>query len=224
MQSVARRPLRDQVCELVLEHLLSGKLTVGRAVGESALAATLGVSRTPLREALMELERDRFLDCVPGRGFVVRGLEVDEVHELYPIVISLEQLAVRTASTDGKRLAALKRVNARLPKARDERARVRLDVDWHWHLVALSDNERLQSILASLKRRITRYEIAFMQGVDDSVTSYEEHAEIERALGEGDLARAADLVRAHWQQGMEMLLEQMERHARTADATTGSHS
>ncbi|MCZ7528349.1 MAG: GntR family transcriptional regulator [Acidimicrobiia bacterium] len=92
---IERRPLRDKVREEVLERLLRGVLPVGTNINEPELARELGVSRTPLREALLSLEREGLLDTHPGRGWWVAPLTPETVLDVYPIVGTLEALAVR---------------------------------------------------------------------------------------------------------------------------------
>ncbi len=174
------------------------------------MAKELGVSRTPLREAMLDLERDRFVDCQPGRGFVVRLLTAKEVEELYPIVWTLEQLSIRGLRFEGLAIAELDDLNDRFERARSERTRVRLDVTWHERLAKLGANERLVSTLASLKRRITCFELAYMRSIDETPKSVRDHRRVASALRHGDGDRAASLIESHWRRGMQCVLRQME--------------
>ena len=199
-----------EALERVLEHLHAGHLPAGRSVGEAALAKQLGVSRTPLREALLELERDRLVDCQPGRGFVVRPLTCDEVRDLYPMVWTLEELALRSGPTSPTLLDELEELNARFEGLRSARARFRTDAAWHARLISVAGNERLESTLTSIKRRITRYELAYMRSAEGTESSAREHNQIVSALRRSDQGRAAELLERHWRRGMQSLLDQIE--------------
>ncbi len=159
---------------------------------------------------MLDLERDRFVDSQPGRGFVVRLLTTKEVEELYPIVWTLEQLSIRGSRFEGPAIADLDDLNVRFERARSERTRVKLDVAWHESLAKLGGNERLVSTLESLKRRITCFELAYMRTLDETPKSVRDHRTIASALRRGDRDRAASLIESHWQRGMECVLRQME--------------
>ena len=92
---ILRMPLRQEARKAVLEWILDGTLSPGSDVNEASLAASLGVSRTPLREALLALEQDGFLVSETGRGFRVVPLTERDVEEIYPMLWTLEGLAVR---------------------------------------------------------------------------------------------------------------------------------
>ncbi|MEM6570130.1 MAG: GntR family transcriptional regulator, partial [Planctomycetota bacterium] len=92
---LTRTSLRQQAASELRSRLLRGDLAPGHRVNETAIAAELGVSQTPVREALLLLERERFLDSAPGRGFTVRPLDPDEVREIYPVLGNLEAFALR---------------------------------------------------------------------------------------------------------------------------------
>jgi DNA-binding GntR family transcriptional regulator len=77
-----KRPLRDEVKHQVLERVVRGRLPFGHRINETALAEELGVSRTPLREALLELQREGFLHSATARGFTVRPLTTHEIQEI----------------------------------------------------------------------------------------------------------------------------------------------
>jgi DNA-binding GntR family transcriptional regulator len=78
--------LRGAVREAIFERILSSRLTPGSSVGEVALGKALGASRTPLREALIELQAEGLIEHDPGRGFIVPPLSAQELREVYPII------------------------------------------------------------------------------------------------------------------------------------------
>lgn len=92
---VERHLLRDAVQSAVLDKLLRGDYPVGTRINEVHLAAELGVSRTPLREALSALANDGLIEARPSRGFWLSPLTDTEVRETYPIISALEQFALR---------------------------------------------------------------------------------------------------------------------------------
>ncbi len=95
---IARVPLRDEVYRQVLDRIHRGSLPAGVRLRDSELAAQLGVSRTPVREALLRLARDGVLENSMGRGFRVRSLDASELQEVGAILGTLESLALRLSS------------------------------------------------------------------------------------------------------------------------------
>ena len=91
------RTLREQVADHLRAEILEGRLAPGTELGESTLAASLGVSRGPLREALGQLAAERLVTIVPRRGAVVRELTKQEFIDAYQVREALESLAIRLA-------------------------------------------------------------------------------------------------------------------------------
>ena len=202
--NITRVPLRDQVHRALVARILSQDLVPGRRLSDSVLAGELGVSRTPVREALVRLEGEGFLGCDVGRGFFVKPLTAREVEEVYPMVWTLEALGLRTAFPyTSAALAELERLNAQLADAAGDAARhVELDVAWHRALVAGSGNELLLSTLDAFKGTIHRYEYAWLQGLRTAPSSVADHARIAERLAAGDPDGAAALLEAHWMRGI----------------------
>lgn len=212
-----KRPLRDDVRQQVLERLLRGEFPPGSRINETVLATDLGVSRTPLREALLDLRREGFMRSDAARGFTVRALTACEIREIYPIVWTLEGLALRTVDRfpDGNELEV---INSELAGAKGNPGRA-LELDSRWHAVLLAgcQNRRLHAMISDIKLAIRRYEYAFMWNAGLIGRSVEQHQEVSEALAEGDLHAAVQSLENNWRTGMESLLEQM------ADATDESH-
>ena len=203
-----RAPLRDDLRQLLLDRILSGELPPGSRITESRLAAELGVSRTPLREALFHLESDGFVRSDLARGFSVAPLSVREVRESYPILQALESLALRSlgplaASTTPE----LRRINEELAAAAGDPERGRLlDHQWHEALLAACPNRRLLDLIARLKETVSRYERLYMRDATLVAASVAQHLRIIGALEAGDFERAVREIEENWRFALEMLL------------------
>ena len=203
---IERRHLREQLGELIRERIVHQRLPANQSVGEVALAEELGVSRTPVRETLLGLERDGFVKAVPGRGFVVQPLSADEARQLYPIVWALEKLAVEAIGQASTALIAeLRAINAALARAASPQERTLRDSEWHRRLISAGHNPRLTAMLAGVKAGIARYEHAFLDDTKRRGNSVDEHEEIVRLL-ERDPALAAGAIEAHWRRGLGIVL------------------
>jgi DNA-binding GntR family transcriptional regulator len=208
MPPIARRALRHDVRREILAMIFDGRLPVAERINERDLGAQLEVSRTPIREALLGLEGEGFVESRPARGFAPVPLSARDVNEVYPLVAALEILAVR--STPPERLRAhlpeLERLADQMAAAPDARRAQALDDRWHARLVKECGNERLLRTLSSLKRVVRRYELAWMADNAHVETSTEQHHAIVEALGGDDVDRAAELLDLNWRYTMAEML------------------
>lgn len=166
---IVRQPLRAQIRDILLDRIIRGELAGGTRVNETHLAAELDVSRTPLREALLGLQREGFLVAEMGRGFLVPALSVGELLEVSPINAALEALAVRTI---GPRIQAagpeLERLNAEIAASLGDPARVfDLNAEWHRVLTSRCANADLQRLLRAIRERCYRYQFFYMHHLDE---------------------------------------------------------
>ena len=204
---ITRVPLRDQVHHAVVDRILRDELRPGARISDTALARELGVSRTPIREALLRLEREGFLEADVGRGFFVKPLSVREVREVYPVLWTLEVLALRCAAplTDARR-AEMARINAELEDEQDPERRIDLDGAWHRTLLETCGNEYLMAQIAALKAVIRRYEYAYMQNAGYIPVSTRTHEQIAELVAGGKVDEAVPLLESNWRFTMESLL------------------
>ncbi|HEX6368382.1 MAG TPA: GntR family transcriptional regulator [Longimicrobium sp.] len=206
-RAITRVPLRDQVHHAIVDRILRDELRPGARISDTALARELGVSRTPIREALLRLEREGFLEADIGRGFFVKPLSVREVREAYPVLWTLEVLALRgTGAPTPERRAEMNRINAALEGEDDPERRIDLDGEWHRTLLEPCGNEYLMSLIAGLKSVIRRYEYAYMQNAGYIPVSTRAHEEIAELVAVGDVEGAVPLLENNWRFTMQSLL------------------
>lgn len=188
---------------------------------EARLAGELGVSRTPLREALIALERDGFLTSTSSRGFTVRSLSSKEVRETYPVYAVLASFALTLCPplADRKRLE-LESVNQQLRDCADMRddadradMRVQLDARWHQLLVSECPNRKLRAMVTVLSDQLLRYEYAYCMSGASPLISFQEHRAILEAVARGEREAAAELLQAHWNTPVEGLASWVDRIA-----------
>ncbi|WP_020668674.1 GntR family transcriptional regulator [Amycolatopsis nigrescens] len=199
-------PLRAAVYDRVVERLSTGRLRPGEPITEAGLGQSLGVSRSPVREALLRLEAEGVLESFPARGFLVRPLDAVEAAELYPIIAELEGLAVRTSPAERSDVDVLRELDDRLLRATDPVEKWRLDTEFHERIVEHCPNATLRAMLASIRIRLSRYEITFMREGDRSVRSAGQHREILDALADGDRERAGAVIARNWDSALGMVL------------------
>ncbi|HEU4408495.1 MAG TPA: GntR family transcriptional regulator [Polyangiaceae bacterium] len=206
----AEKTLGGGVRDALRERIVRGELAPNERLREASLAAELGVSRTPLREALFQLACEGFVRSEPERGFCVKALEPREVREIYPMIWTLEALAVRTIGPLAPgTVPALERHNALLAVATNAVRALELNDAWHEALVAPCPNRRLRETLAGLRLAVRHYENVYMSDALLLGQSVEQHRAIAEALRAGDLDRALALLEANWRDGMVVLLAKL---------------
>jgi len=216
MRQVTRSRLRDDIVEQLAELIIDGGLS--ERLKEIDLAGQLGVSRTPLREALLVLERDGLVVSEANKGFRVAPLSEARVRELFPIIGALEALAVRTgADALVARAPQLRAANKQI-RAGSGGRRYLLDRRFHELLWSGNANASLVALLRRTWLEAKRFDGSTDRGMANPSGSMREHDEIARAIGAGKLERAASLVEEHWRHGVDVVIAWM-RARRTAVAS-----
>ncbi len=211
---IHREPLRVQIRDVIRNWIVEGRLSPTDRLTEPALAERLGVSRTPLREALLDLERDGFVLAEPGKGFRVIPLSIEMIHETYPILGALERLALRTCGSGAAQgCLELRRINDKIGASESHPARqFKLDRRWHELLLQPCSNRRLLKMIRDLTEIIRRFDRALVRGVADLSSSCRQHAEILDALEAGDVTEAADRLEHHWVGCIEPVERWLRKH------------
>jgi DNA-binding GntR family transcriptional regulator len=202
---IARSPLGDQVYLQLMQRIDRSELPADTKLRDAAIAAELGVSRTPVREALVRLAREGILSAQPGRGFRLAPLSTEELREIGSILAALEPLALDSSAEHGPdQLNRLSDVVRRLEQTRgDIAACVALDDEFHRVLLEGCTNRRLLQVIETLRRGIRRYLHHYLQRGGRVSLSTLQHTRIADALRKGDRAGARQLLERKWRRGMD---------------------
>lgn len=210
---ITRTPLRDEVYREIVELIHRGELPPGTRIKDTTVATQLGVSRTPVREALLRLAREGILDADMGRGFRVCRLDPKEMRETGAILGALEGLALHSCGDiSAERLARLSEIDRELSGIRSDVDRsVALDEEWHRTLLEDCPNRRLRDIISTLWQVPRRYMRAYLRDARRVTLSTQHHARIIEALRRKDYQTAAQRFSHHWERGIEELGSWLER-------------
>jgi DNA-binding GntR family transcriptional regulator len=210
---ITRHPLREQVYQAILDSVHRGDLPPGTRVKDTTLATQLGVSRTPVREALLQLTREGVLQADMGRGFRVGRLDPAEMRETGAILRALEVLALEISpELPGERLRGLTEIDRVLGQTRGDAERiVALEEEWHRTLLQDCPNSRLRHIISTLWQVPRRYMRAYLRNSGRLSLSTQHHSRIIEALRRQDRQTAASRLGQYWERGMEELGSWMER-------------
>ncbi|MBA2458707.1 MAG: GntR family transcriptional regulator [Gemmatimonadales bacterium] len=195
------RTLAEQVYRTVRARIIDGGLAPVSFLREKDLES-MGVSRTPIRDALGRLASEGFLERLPHRGFRVPEESAGQLLELYPIVASLELLAGKAALERFRPvdLADLKEINRRLAESKDQgdvRAIVELNNRFHGLISERSGNRRLSALLDDLRSQLGRLELWYYSHGERTQRSIREHEDLIQAIEQGDRARALELLESN---------------------------
>lgn len=199
---IQRQSLHREVADRLRTMIVEAELAPGERIAEGELCEQLGVSRTPLREALKVLAAEGLIDLLPNRGTRVSKITEKEIGELFEVISGIERMAGELAAerTTGKEIEKLCRFQERLElhHRNDERHEYfELNRQVHELIVRMADNDVLTATHANLMMKVqrARYLAIMSRGRWDEAVR--EHAEICRAIVARDPARAGALIMAH---------------------------
>ena len=209
-----REQTRTKIYGDILDKIVTGELAAGQRLKEAYLAQTYKVSRTPIREILIALEKDGLVERIRNRGAKVISFTPDDVEQLYDLRSALERLAVRCA-TPHMPLNQLLEFEQRLvallgsPGPRQGEHLNELDFELHRFIIFHSRNRRLVKYLEnmSLLPHSLSVRLAGYQDDERSCRSGQEHLMIVRALLRRDSQLAERLLAEHIERGKRLMLE-----------------
>lgn len=202
-----RRQVNETVYQSLKRMIQNNQLRPGNRLPHEELANQLGVSRTPVREALERLFQEGYVSRIPRRGFFVAEIDAKEVEEIYQLREALEVYALRMTMRRGlpvDGLAELEALCRRYEELADRNLtmeRVLLDRDFHITLAGLAGNKQIVNSISAVfdkimqKRRVEGY------ASSDGMKPYNEHIKLLDALRAGDAAGAEALLTQHLNQG-----------------------
>lgn len=198
----AYKPLREIVFETLREAIITGKLEPGERLMEIQMAEEMGVSRTPVREAIRKLELEGFVVMIPRKGAYVAGISIKDVTDVFEVRAALEALAAGLAAeriTDQEidRLGRSLVAYSEQTNQQNIEGIVETDTDFHDLLYKASRNERLLLIITHLREVIQRVRTVSLSQPGRSKDAVDEHRQIVDAIADRNVELAQSLAREH---------------------------
>lgn len=195
-------PLRDVVFNTLREAILRGELKPGERLMEIQLANKLGVSRTPIREAIRKLELEGLVLMIPRKGAEVAQITEKSLRDVLEVRRALENLAVQLACLrmSPQTLVDLKaaaRAFEEILGGEDVTAVAEADVAFHDVIYMATDNQRLISLLNNLREQMYRYRVEYLKKKECHKQLLWEHQEIIRAIEAGEIDVATKITEQH---------------------------
>lgn len=212
------KPLRELVTDNIRQAIINGDFPPGMRLMELQLAAEMGVSRTPVREAIRKLELEGLIVMIPRRGAYVANISIKDINEVYEIRTALDILAAGLAAEriNEEELEAMERnLIAIRPsiEAMDIPKIVEADSAFHDIIYKASRNERLISIISNLREQITSIRGRSMLYEGRLQDMLDEHRMIVDAIAQGNPEAAQKAVQTHMENAERTLLKTIEEQS-----------
>ena len=210
------KPLREVVFDALREAIIDGVLRPGERLMESQLAGELGVSRTPVREAIRKLELEGFVVMIPRKGAYVAGISVKDIADVFEVRAALEALATVLAAEriTEEELEELERIlvrKAEIIEQQEIKLFIESDKKFHEILYRASRNQRLIQILTNLQDEVHRFRSVSLTSPGRMPEALDEHRKVVEALGDRDIARAEALAWEHIENAENSLMEAVRK-------------
>jgi DNA-binding GntR family transcriptional regulator len=208
IEPITRRTLHDEVLSRVRDMITEGKLAPGQRINEGLVCGQLGVSRTPLREAIKTLVSEGLVEIVPARGAVVAAFSENDLRETLETLKLLEQFAGRTACAraSDETLRAIEAIHIEMMSLYKDRTRLeyfKLNQAIHTAIVGASGNGVVARLHAALQARIKRFRFVGNCDPEKWAAAVREHEEIIGALMARDAERLAEVLGRHLDKAFE---------------------
>jgi DNA-binding GntR family transcriptional regulator len=221
------KSLKEQVYEYLRERLGNGDLLPGSLINMEETSHKLGVSRTPLRDALLQLEMEGFVSILPRRGVVVNHLSIRDIKNYYEIIGALESAALSQGFEKIKdfHLRKMQELNDEMERAiREDNFNLyyQKNLKFHSIFLQLSDNENMLKIVNTLKKRLYDFprQEGFVKQWEES--SILEHRELVNLIRKGRKENAAKYIRdVHWSYDVQE--KYIKRYYKRAEDVSGKN-
>lgn len=217
MSVPVKAPQAQRAAEALRELIFAGDLPAGSDHLETELAARLGMSRTPVREAALVLEAQGLLEVRPRKGVRIQAVSARDMAEVYDVLTALEAMTVQRAAEMGYAEADLRPLAATIAQmdaaiaAEDLDAWAQADDDFHRALVQLGRNTRIIDITERMSNQVRRARAVTLRLRPMPTQSNADHRAVYEAIRDGDAQTAARIHRHHREAARDMLVALLEQ-------------
>jgi DNA-binding GntR family transcriptional regulator len=194
--------LSDQIRRALADEITTGRLKPGTALDEQQIATRFGASRTPVREALRQLDVSGLVEIRPRRGVIVAVMTPERIMDMFETTAEVEAMCIRLATyritpAERSQLQAMHEASAAMVAAADLNAYDEFNRLFHEAMYRATHNQFMAEQAISIRARLAAFRRTQLRHGDRIARSHEEHGEILRAMARGDGDEAAHCMRAH---------------------------
>lgn len=207
------KPLRDIVFENLREAILNGNLTPGQRLMEVQLAETLGVSRTPVREAIRKLELEGLVVMIPRKGAYVADMSIKDIVEVLEIRANLEGLAayLATERMTNDDIKNLEKISNQINRNSSLEEFLKKDVEFHEYIFKATNNKRLHQLINSLWEQVYRFRVSYISDEESIDNIINEHKSILKAIKNRDSELAEKYAKEHIEKAEQFMINKTMR-------------
>lgn len=204
---------KDRAFSQIQEWIIDGTLIAGEKLNDTELSKALGISRTPVREALQLLATQGFVEMYPGKETKVTSIEPKDISKVLPPLAALQALSAELATSviDGKTIEQLRNINNSFAEAinsSDYYTALKLDEQFHKTVIQAINNPYMTNIIEMLQAHVRR--LFFYKAIILSKTSINEHDQIIKAFENNDKDLAAKIMKNNWQRPNDEFCSKMQ--------------
>ncbi len=211
------KPLREMVFESLREAIILGRLRPGERLMEIQVAEEMGVSRTPVREAIRKLELEGFVVMMPRKGAYVAGISVKDIVDVFEVRAALEGLAAGLAAErcTEEEMDELERslIKINVESGDDINAIAEGDNSFHQIIYRASRNHHLVQIITRLQEQIQRFRMTSLSQPGRTKIALDEHKKIVEAISDRNVEEAQALATEHIENAEQILLNALREEA-----------
>jgi DNA-binding GntR family transcriptional regulator len=202
MKVIEKKTLHEEIANNLRELIMAGELQKGDKIKEDELCSSMGISKTPLREALRVLSVEGLIRLVPNRGSFVSTPTFEEIREMFGVMSLLEGVCAREAAEKmgEKDLAILEKLHKKLEenyRRKAQREYIRINNQFHSFVQELAGNRTLNQIVNGLRKKILLYRYQSLNLPERFAQSIQEHRDLLEAFRKKDPKKAETLMRRH---------------------------
>jgi DNA-binding GntR family transcriptional regulator len=196
------------------DDILQGRLPSNQPLRQDEIASQFGVSKIPVREALVQLKAEGLVTFIPNRGAFVSDLSADEAEEIYLMRMALEKIALERAIPH-LTVSQLSQAESILTTIDEEANTARWgELNWEFHagLYSPASLPRLMTTIRNLHANVARYLVLYLEGMDYHEGSQHEHRQLLEACRHGSVEQALEILDAHLKQASDRLVSFLKKN------------
>lgn len=210
------KPLREVIFNTLREAIIVGELKPGERLMEVQLADKMGVSRTPVREAIRKLELEGLVNMLPRKGAHVADLSAKDIMDVLEVRSTLDGLATTLAASriTEEELKELKHVQAQFVNYVEKdnlQGSIKKDVEFHELIYRASRNEKLIQIANNLREQVQRFRVIYLKDFSNTREIIREHSEIVEAISRKDVDTAQKVAQRHIKNQEEAIVKALQK-------------
>lgn len=202
---IKRTFIKDQAYNILHDQIIEGNLKPYTQLKIADLSKELGISRTPIREAILRLENEDLVISKANQWTMVAPIRVDRLKDIYQLVYELESFALKNnfSKVDDEFINMLEKINEEIKNQHMKEnimTVIELDDEFHDLIISLSENREIKPIIDRLKKRLKRFEIGFYRVKDSHKppSTYDEHLVLIECLKNRDLDKSLAALKENW--------------------------